>query len=324
MPGIRPLVVGYLGDQAAPEGYVVASETCALDIVGARFVFEVSPGTAVIIDGSGIRQFRWSPAELSERLCSFEYIYFARPDSVFRGKSMHTIRQRMGEILAREAPADADIVVPVPDSGTPHAIGFARASGIPFMEGLIKNRYVGRTFINPQERLRALGVRMKLNPLEEVLRGQRVVMVDDSIVRGTTSRQIIQLLRDAGAIEVHMRVASPPVLFPCFYGIDTANQEELIASHFANPENDYSDLARALGADSIGYLSIKGMLEAFGHTANELCLACLCGDYPIPISAQTRIGLGKFILERRSPVKCATEPGCAQPEVAADLDNELP
>jgi amidophosphoribosyltransferase len=191
------------------------------------------------------------------------------------------------------------------------------------MEGLIKNRYVGRTFINPQERLRALGVRMKLNPLEEVLKGQRVVMVDDSIVRGTTSRQIIQLLRDAGATEVHMRVASPPVLFPCFYGIDTANQEELIASHHANAENDYSDLAKLLGADSLAYLTIDGMLEAFGHTADEVCLACHCGDYPIPISAQMRMSLGKFMLERPSHMKGEGETeGTDEP--VGDLDNELP
>jgi amidophosphoribosyltransferase len=310
-PGIRPLVVGCLGDKTAPDGYVVASETCALDIVGARFVFDVTPGTAVIIDGSGIRQFRWAPKNQEERLCCFEYIYFARPDSVFRGKSIHTIRQRMGEILAREAPVKADIIVPVPDSGTPHAIGFARASGIPYMEGLIKNRYVGRTFINPEARLRALGVRMKLNPLEEVLKGRRVVMVDDSIIRGTTSRQIVQLLRDAGAAEVHLRVASPPVVFPCFYGIDMANQDELIASHFTNAPNDYSELAETLGADSLAYLSIDGMLEAFGHAASEVCLACQNGEYPIPVSTQTRMGLGKFMLERKPPAKCASDSGCS-------------
>ncbi len=301
-PGIRPLVVGYLGDSKAPDGWVVASETCALDIVGAKFLFDVSPGTAVIIDGSGPRQFRWAEETDDEKICAFEYIYFARPDSVYRGKTIHTIRQRMGEILAREAPVGADIVVGIPDSGTPHAIGFAYGSGIPFTEGLIKNRYVGRTFINPQERLRALGVRMKLNPLEEVLKGQRVVMVDDSIVRGTTSRQIVQLLRDAGAVEVHVRVASPPVIYPCFYGIDTANQEDLIASHYNNKDHDFSELADFLGADSLAYLSIEGMLEAFGHTADEMCLACLNGHYPIPISAQIKLGLQKFMLERRPPV----------------------
>ena len=301
-PGIRPLVVGCLGDEKSPDGWVVASETCALDIVGAKYLFDVEPGTAVMINGSGIRKFRWTKSNVEkEKVCAFEYIYFARPDSLFRGKSIHAIRQRMGEILAREAPLDADIIVPVPDSGTPHAIGYARASKIPFTEGLIKNRYVGRTFIDPQERLRALGVRMKLNPLEKVLNGQRVVLVDDSIVRGTTSRQIVQLLRDAGAVEVHMRIASPPVVFPCFYGIDTADQEQLIASHYTNPENDYSELAEYLGADSLAYLSIEGMLEAFGHTADEMCLACLNGDYPIPISAQTRLGLHKFMLERKIP-----------------------
>lgn len=304
VPGIRPLVVGYLGNISAPEGYIVASETCALDIVGASYAFDVTPGTAVIIDGSGIRQFRWADKEpAQEQLCSFEYIYFARPDSDFRSKSLHIIRQKMGENLAKEAPVDADIVIPVPDSGTPHAIGYARATGIPFGEGLIKNRYVGRTFISPHEQLRALGVRLKLNPLEEVLSGKRVVLVDDSIVRGTTSKQIIQLLRDAGAKEVHMRVASPPVLYPCFYGIDTANQDELIASHYIHSNNNFADLAKHLGADSLAYLSIDGMLDAFGHRADAVCLACLCGDYPIPIAAQTRMTLGKFMLERHPPSK---------------------
>ncbi|MFH1675789.1 MAG: amidophosphoribosyltransferase [bacterium] len=298
-PGIRPLVIGYLGDSQAPEGWIVASETCALDIIGAKHLTDVKPGTAIIIDGSGIRQFRWAEGEIQERICAFEYIYFARPDSKFHGKSLHRMRENMGEIMAREHPAEGDIVIPVPDSGTPHSIGYARESGIPYGEGLIKNRYVGRTFISPHERLRALGVRMKLNPLDEALRGKRVIMVDDSIVRGTTSRKIIQLLRDAGAVEVHFRVASPPVLNPCFYGIDTANQDELIANRYHNSNEDYSELAHYLGADSLAYLSIDGMLEAFGHAKAEMCLACLNGDYPIPISAQTRIGLNKYILEKQ-------------------------
>ncbi len=297
VPGIRPVVVGYLGHVRDPEGWVVASETCALDIVGANYAFDVPPGTAVVIDESGPRMFKWAEQKGPEKICAFEYIYFARPDSLFRHKCIHTIRQKMGEILAREAPVEADMVVSVPDSGTPHAIGFARASGIPYSEGLIKNRYVGRTFISPHAQLRALGVKMKLNPLEKVLNGQRVVLVDDSVVRGTTSRQIIQLLKDAGAVEVHFRVASPPVLNPCFYGIDTAIQEELIASHYVNDRNDWSALAGQLGADSMAYLSIGGMLEAFGHSEEELCLACLNGKYPIPISTQTRFALCKHVLE---------------------------
>jgi len=296
-PGIRPLTVGILGDENDPDAWVVASETCALDIIGAKHVFDVSPGTAIVINGNGPRQFNWAKQSVPEKLCAFEYIYFARPDSIFRKKSLHSIRIKMGEILAREAPAEADIVVSVPDSGTPHAIGFARASKIPYMEGLIKNRYVGRTFISPHQRLRALGVRMKLNPLEETLRGQRVILVDDSIVRGTTSKQIIQLLREAGAKEVHFRVASPPVINPCHYGIDTANQKDLIASHFVNPNHDYSKLAKHLGADSLAYLTIDGMLEAFGHDEEDLCLACLNGKYPIPISEQTALGLDKYVLE---------------------------
>jgi amidophosphoribosyltransferase len=291
VPGIRPMVVGYLGNERDPDGWVVASETCALDIIGATYAFDVTPGTAIVLDANGISQYRWAEAAKDEKLCAFEYIYFARPDSYFRGKSIHAIRQKMGELMAKEAPADADIVVSVPDSGTPHAIGFARASGIPYTEGLIKNRYVGRTFIDPRERLRALGVRMKLNPLEQVLRGQRIVLVDDSIVRGTTSKKIIHLLREAGATEVHFRVASPPVLNPCFYGIDTANQDELIASHYHNGNNDWSALGERLGADSLAYLSIDGMLEAFGHDESELCLACLNGFYPIPISTQTKLSL---------------------------------
>lgn len=295
--GIRPLVAGYLGDKDDPDGWVVASETCAFDIIGVHYAFDLTPGTALVIDENGPRNFQWRSEIAQEQLCAFEYIYFARPDSLFRGKTLHIIRQRMGEIMARENPVDADIVVAVPDSGTPHAIGFARESGIPYTEGLIKNRYVGRTFISPVTRLRALGVRLKLNPLAEGLRGQRVVLVDDSIVRGTTSKKIIQLLRNAGAKEVHFRVASPPVLNPCFYGIDTAVQEDLIASHFQNDDNDYSKLAEMLGADSLAYLSIEGMLEAFGHTDKELCLACLNGKYPIPISTQTQLSLNKFILE---------------------------
>lgn len=298
--GIRPLIMGYLGEKDDPDGWVVASESCALDIIGAAFAFDITPGTALIIDEKGPQSLRWKNDLESEKLCAFEYIYFARPDSLFRGKCLHLIRQRMGELMAEETPVEADIVVPVPDSGTPHAIGYARKSGIPYTEGLIKNRYVGRTFISPKSRLRALGVRMKLNPLEKVLRGQRVILVDDSIVRGTTSKKIIQLLRDAGTKEVHFRVASPPVLNPCYYGIDTAVQEDLIASHYQNSHNDYSELAKLLGADSLAYLSIEGMLEAFGHTEDELCLACLNGKYPIPISDQTRLRLNKYILETDS------------------------
>ncbi|MEO7993683.1 MAG: amidophosphoribosyltransferase [bacterium] len=278
--GIRPLGLGALDGN-----FVVASETCAFDIIGATLVREVGAGEMVTLT-PGRYEFRRfaEPAAPKNRLCIFEYIYFARPDSYLQGELLVTARQRMGAALAGEHPVDADMVIPVPDSGTPHAIGYAEASGIPYREGLIKNRYVGRTFINPDQRIRALKVKMKLNPLREVVQGQRVVLVDDSIVRGNTSKQIIKMLRGAGAKEIHMRVASPPVYNPCYYGIDTADRDELIANVM-----DLEKLREWIGADSLAYLSIEGLIGATKSVKSNFCRACLDGDYCVPPEDQLQL-----------------------------------
>lgn len=282
---IRPLCLGSL----APGGHVVASETCALNVVGARFMREVEPGEMVVLDGDGLREVQALPAA-DKRLCVFEFIYFARPDSYLYGKSLHLARRRMGHMLAAEHPVDADVVIPVPDTGTPAAIGFAEASRVPFGEGLIKNRYIGRTFIQPDQRQRALGVRMKLTPLTETLAGKRVVMVDDSIVRGTTTQRIVRLLRDSGAREVHVRISSPPDRYPCHYGIDTGNQSELIAAKLSVEQiRDY------IGADSLGFLSLRGVGRAIGVPRGAFCRACFDGQYPVPIPRDQN--LGKHALE---------------------------
>ena len=290
--GIRPLCLGEQ-DSNGHTNYFLASESCALDIVGANLVREILPGEAVILNKDGVRSFFWTGQEpQGENICMFEFIYFARPDSYILGKLLHLCRQRMGQNLAKEVKFSGEIVIPVPDSGTPHAIGLAKETGIPFQEGLIKNRYVGRTFINPHVRMRKTNVRMKLNPLHEVIHGKRIVLVDDSIVRGNTSKQIVELIRETGAKEVHMAVASPPVRHPCFYGIDTAVQEELIASQMTIPE-----LAKWLGVDSLNYLSIEGLIEATGLRHDQFCLACLNDVYPIPIKQQLK--LTKLVLERQ-------------------------
>jgi len=255
---------------------VLASETCALDIIGADYLREVEPGEWVWITPAGFTCGQWQPAQ--RKLCVFEMIYFARPDSVMEGQSLYAYRRRLGEILAQEAPADADLVIAVPDSGIPAAIGFAHASGIPYAEGLIKNRYVGRTFIQPTQAMRETGIRMKLNPLRDVLQSQRVVVVDDSIVRGTTSRKLVRVLREAGVREVHMRISSPPVTHPCFYGIDTDNQDQLIAAR-----QSVREIAQHLEVDSLAYLSWAGMLAATGTAPHHFCSACFTGDYPIPV-----------------------------------------
>jgi len=288
--GVRPLCFGKLEDKNKT-AHFIASETAALDIVDAKMVREVRPGEAVVFDKNKVSSFFWTGKEPEqEKICMFEFIYFARPDSYILGRLLHLCRQKMGANLANETKLDADIVISVPDSGTPHAIGLAKATGIPFTEGLIKNRYVGRTFISPSVEMRRTKVRMKLNPMREVMKNKRVILVDDSIVRGNTSKQIIELVRDAGAKEVHMAVASPPVKYPCFYGIDTAYQEELIASQMTLPE-----LAKFLGADSLNYLSIEGLIDATGLPADNFCLACLNDVYPIPIKQQLK--LSKFSLE---------------------------
>lgn len=283
--GVRPLCIGKLGENS----WVVASETCALDIVGAVFERDVRPGEMIVIDERGLRSEQvLAPRKPS--LCVFEFIYFARPDSRINDQNLYAARKHMGMELAKEAPVAADLVIGLPDSGTPAAIGYAQESGIPFGEGLIKNRYVGRTFIQPNETLRQLGIKLKLNPLAEVIRGKRLIVVDDSIVRGNTSRQIVSILKEAGATEVHLRISSPPVTYPCFYGIDTDSTGQLIAA-----SKSVEEIAESLQADSLKYLSFEGLVRATGCRREDFCLACFDGDYPIPLSEEQ--AFGKLILE---------------------------
>ncbi|WP_420485294.1 amidophosphoribosyltransferase [Iningainema tapete] len=285
--GIRPLVIGTLGNN--PVRYVLASETCGLDIIGAEYLRDVEPGELVWITEEGLASFHWSQ-QPQRKLCIFEMIYFARPDSVMHDESLYSYRMRLGRRLAEESPVDADIVFGVPDSGIPAAIGFSQSSGIPYVEGLIKNRYVGRTFIQPTQSMRETGIRMKLNPLKDVLYGKRVVIVDDSIVRGTTSRKLVKALYEAGALEVHMRISSPPVTHPCFYGIDTDSQDQLIAA-----TKSVEDIAKQLEVDSLAYLSWQGMVEATREDPQSFCTACFTGDYPISIPEQVK--RSKLMLE---------------------------
>src|SRR5580693_4003252 len=280
--GFRPLVLGRLR-----AGWVVASETAALDIVGARFVREIAPGELVSIDGRGVRSRTFAAPRPSG--CLFEYVYLARPDTTISGRGVHATRVAVGRRLAAEHPADADLVIPVPESGTPAAIGFAEASGIPFGQGLVKNSYVGRTFIQPSQTIRERGIKLKLNPLRDAIAGRRLVVVDDSIVRGNTQRALVAMLREAGAAEVHVRVASPPVSWPCFYGIDFATRAELIAGHLS-PE----EICTSIGADSLGYVSLAGLIEATTLPETRLCRACFDGQYPIPVADDDR---GKHVLD---------------------------
>lgn len=274
--GVRPLSIGRLDN-----GWVVASETCALDIVGASFVRDVEPGELLRIDAQGIHTVRY--AETTRKLCVFEHVYLARPDSVISGRSVHASRVEIGRTLAKEWPAEADMVMPTPDSGTPAAVGYAQASGIPFGLGLVKNAYVGRTFIQPTQTIRQLGIRLKLNPLKGEIAGKKLVVVDDSIVRGNTQRALIRMLREAGAAEVHVRIASPPVKWPCFYGIDFASPGELIANNVDvhNEAAMVESVRAALGADSLGYVSVEGMVAATGEARENLCCACFDGKYPL-------------------------------------------
>jgi amidophosphoribosyltransferase len=274
--GFRPLVLGQIGDDP-----VVASETCALDLVGAKLIRELEPGELVLADREGVRTVQVLDQAGEGALCIFEFFYLARPDTRLQGVEVHGARVRMGERLAAEAPVDADLVLPIPDSGTPAAIGFARAAGIPFSEGLIKNRYVGRTFIQPEQSMREQGIKMKFNPLAEV-EGKRLVVVDDSIVRGSTTRQIVQMLFDAGAAEVHVRISSPPVVSPCFYGIDLASEDEMIAAH-----STVEEIRETIGATSLAYLSLEGLEESTARPAEGLCRACLTREYPtrVPVDA---------------------------------------
>jgi amidophosphoribosyltransferase len=280
--GFRPLVLGRLAS-----GWVVASETAALDIVGAAFVREVEPGELISIDERGVRSRRFAAAQ--PRGCLFEYVYLARPDTAIAGRGVQATRVELGRRLAAEHPADADLVIPVPESGTPAAIGYAQASGIPYGQGLVKNSYVGRTFIQPSQTIRERGIKLKLNPLRDAIAGQRLVVVDDSIVRGTTQRAIVAMLREAGAAEVHVRISSPPVAWPCFYGIDFATREELIAGR-----ESVAEITASIGADSLGYVSLDGLIAATTLPAERLCHACFDGSYPIPVAQADR---GKHVLE---------------------------
>ncbi len=283
--GIRPLSLGRLNGS-----YVLSSETCSLHLVGSKYLREVEPGEMVVIDTNGITETQVVPTK-RHALCVFEFIYFARPDSHMYGKTLHLARQRMGHELAEECPAPgANVVIPIPDTGTPAAIGYAQASRIPYSEGVIKNRYVHRTFIEPDQRMRELGVQMKFAPLKETLAGKKIVMVEDSIVRGTTTGPTIKMLKDAGAREVHVRISSPPIKYPCFYGIDMAKQKELIASGRTN-----DDIKDHIGADSLGYLSIPGLVKALGCRRDKFCLACFDGKYPIEIPEDLKVC--KFALE---------------------------
>ncbi len=293
--GIRPLVIGLLpsDDVDKPRRYVLASETCGLDIIGAEYIRDVEPGEVVWLNEEGMASFHWAP-QSSRKLCVFEMIYFARPDSIMHDESLYSYRMRLGKRLALESPADVDIVIGVPDSGIPAAIGFSQQSEIPYAEGLIKNRYVGRTFIQPTQSMRESGIRMKLNPLRDVLEGKRVLMVDDSIVRGTTSRKIVKALRDAGATEVHMRISSPPVTHPCFYGIDTDSQNQLIAA-----THSVAAIKEQIGVDSLAYLSWEGMLEETREDTTSFCSACFTGNYPTPLSEP--IKRTKLLLEPVPP-----------------------
>lgn len=281
--GVRPLVIGKLD-----KGWVIASETAALDIVGASFVREVEPGEFIAIDQSGLRSHHWATPD--PKGCIFEYVYLARPDTTIAGQNVHAVRVAVGAQLAKEHPVEADLVIPVPESGTPAAVGYARESGIPYGAGLVKNSYVGRTFIQPSQTIRQLGIRLKLNPLREIIEGKRIIVVDDSIVRGNTQRALVRMLREAGALEIHVRISSPPVKWPCYYGIDFATRAELIASGLETEE-----IRRSIGADSLGYVSMDGLVKATTIAENKLCTACFTGNYPIQIP--TDLSAGKHVLE---------------------------
>jgi amidophosphoribosyltransferase len=267
--GFRPLVLGRFDG-----AWVAASETCAFDLIDAEYVREVEPGEMVRISRSGVESIRFAP-EKSHQFCIFEHVYFSRPDSVIFGRPVNLSRERLGRLLAQEHPVEADLVVPVPDSGVPAAVGYAAESRIPFRMGLIRNHYVGRTFIEPEQAIRDFGVKLKLNPVRRMLEGQRVVLVDDSIVRGTTSRKIVRMVREAGATEVHVRISCPPTISPCYYGVDTPRREELIAA-----QNSVEDIRRFLGADTLGYLSLASLREAVGDDKGKFCTSCYTGNYP--------------------------------------------
>ena len=286
--GVRPLILGKLGD-----ALILCSETCALDIVGAQYVRDIEPGEIVIITRDGLRSLK-PFAKVQKRFCIFEYVYFSRPDSMSEGKNVYEVRQRIGAQLAREAPVDADVIVPVPDSGIPGALGYAKESRVPFELGIIRNHYIGRTFIEPSDHVRHLGVKLKHNGNRAMLEGKRVVLVDDSIVRGTTSKKIVNMVRDAGAKEVHMRIASPPTTDSCFYGVDTPTRDQLLAARY-----NVEQMAEFIGVDSLAFISLNGMYRAVAsinrnNTAPQYCDACFSGEYPIPLTdAEQVTGISK-------------------------------
>jgi amidophosphoribosyltransferase len=282
--GVRPLCLGVFEEG----GYAVASESCAMATIGAKYLRDVEPGEIIRITATGMESTIVVREDAHPALCMFEYIYFARPDSVLNGRSIYMARYAMGRALAKEHPVDADVVMAIPDSAMPGGIGYAAESGLPFIEGLIKNRYIGRTFISPDQGMRSRGVQLKFNPIVENLRGQRVVVVDDSIVRGTTTPRIVKLLRDAGASEVHLRITSPPIKHPCYLGVDMATYDELIAANYSVEE-----IRAKTGADSLGYLSLKGLVTATGRKRDEMCLGCLTGEYPnVPAAHSARVAVG--------------------------------
>ena len=300
--GVRPLVLGRLA-----RGWVVTSETAALDVVGASFVREIEPGELIAIDEDGLRSQHFAAPQ--PKGCLFEYVYLARPDTTIAGRNVHSARLEIGRRLAREHPVEADLVIPSPESGTPAAIGYAEASGIPYGQGLVKNSYVGRTFIQPSQTIRQLGIRLKLNPLHDVIRGKRLVVVDDSIVRGNTQRALVRMLREAGALEVHVRIGSPPVKWPCFYGIDFASKAELIANGL-----DTEAIRAVIGADSLGYVSLDGLIAATEQPRTRLCMACFDGQYPIPLPDV----VGKHVLEGIEKSVHELEQAGREPERADD------
>ena len=291
--GVRPLCIGRLGD-----GWVVASESCALEHLGIEMEREVQPGEVIQIDADGMRSFFPVAPAPKGAACTFEFTYFSRPDSRFMGKLIYPVREELGARLAREHPVEADLVIGVPDSAIPAAIGYAREAGLPYREGLVKNRYVGRTFIAPDQRIREAGVRLKFNALREVLEGKRVIAVDDSIVRGTTTPRVVELLRRAGASEVHMRFATPPLISPCFFGVDMATKSELIAAN-----KSIEEIRQHIGADTLGFLSVRGLTESTGQEEKSLCNACFTGKYPIDVQLQ----LDQLEATRREPVLAAAE-----------------
>jgi amidophosphoribosyltransferase len=292
--GVRPLCIGRLNGS----GWVVASESCALEHLGLEMEREIQPGEVVQIDSAGVRSFFPVMPARKGAACTFEFTYFARPDSRFMGELIYPVREELGATLAREHPVDADLVIGVPDSAIPAAIGYARESGIPYREGLVKNRYVGRTFIQPSQRIRQAGVSLKFNALSDILRGKRVIMVDDSIVRGTTTPHVVNLVRRAGAVEVHMRVPTPPIVSPCFFGVDMATKSELIAAN-----KTVEEIREHIGADSLGYLSVEGLVAATRQSEATLCNACFTGKYPIDVQLQ----MASLAAQRREPALAAAE-----------------